>query len=36
MPAEVAYACDDLTDGGHAFVIEAISGRLATGGLDVL
>ncbi len=35
QPAGVAFACDDLADGHHALVIEAMEGRLATGGLEV-
>lgn len=33
--AGLAFACDGLDDGHHALVIEAIEGRLATGGLEV-
>ena len=36
LPAESVYVCDDLSDGWHALVLEAVSGRLATGGLEVI
>jgi len=35
-PAAMVFNCEGLSDGGHALVIEAISGRLATGGLEVM
>jgi len=36
LPASAVFACDHLPDGGHALVIEALTGRLATGGLEVV
>ncbi len=35
LPAAAVFACDGLPDGGHALVIEAFTGCLATGGLEV-
>jgi hypothetical protein len=35
MTSTSVFACDALTDGGHALVLEAVTGRLATGGLEV-
>lgn len=36
LPVSVVFACGDLADGHHALVIEAVEGRLATGGLEVV
>jgi len=33
--AGLVFACEDLGDGDHALVVEAVGGRLATGGLEV-
>lgn len=36
LPAAAVFVQERLRDGGHALVLEAITGRLATGGIEVL